>query len=82
MKTGRLPLILGIILVILQVILVLFCAIRFGNVLVWARGGFRNTILFCLPAIVGLSLISMGLRRRKEIEALMRDPNRPDPWER
>ena len=57
-------------------------ALGSGAWLAWAREGFWNTVLFCLPAILGMSLISMGLRRRKEIERLMQDPHVIDPWNR
>ena len=82
MKTGRLPLITGIALVGVQLLLVLFSALGSGAALAWARDGFWHTVLFCLPAIIGITLISNGLRRRREIERLMRDPNQIDPWNR
>ena len=82
MKTGRVPLFAGIALVVVQLLIVLISALGDGAGLAWARDGFWHTVLFCLPAIVGISLISMGLRRRKEIERMMRDPNQIDPWNR
>ena len=82
MKTGRLPLFAGIALIGVQLLIVLFSALGSGAWLAWAREGFWNTVLFCLPAILGMSLISMGLRRRKEIERLMQDPHVIDPWNR
>ena len=82
MKTGRTPLFAGIFLVLVQLLLVLFSAMGSGAALAWAKDGFWHAIFFCLPAIIGISLISAGLRRRKEIERLMRDPNQTDPWNR
>ena len=82
MKTGRLPLYAGIALVIVQLLIVLIGAMGDAAPLAWARENFLHTILFCLPAIVGISLISSGIRRRREIERLMQDPHQVDPWNR
>ena len=82
MKTGRLPLFAGIALVGVQLLIIVIGAVGDAAGLVWARESYVHTILFCLPAIVGIWLISMGLRRRKEIERLMRDPHQIDPWNR
>ena len=82
MKTGRLPLYAGIALVFVQLLIVLICAMGDAAGLVWARESFLHTILFCLPAIFGISLISTGIRRRREIERMMQDSHQVDPWNR
>ena len=59
MKTGRLPLFAGIALVGVQLLIIVIGALGDAAGLVWARESFFHTILFCLPAIIGIWLISM-----------------------
>ena len=51
-----------------------------------ATAGGPNTIGFwigfCLPGVLGILFLVLGIRRRKKVYALMRDPNQIDPWNR
>ena len=80
MKTGRTQKILGAVLVVLQLLAVLFSALFSAPLLAWCRESFWHAILFCLPAILGLWLVSIGVRKRKEIHLRMLDQNQIDPW--
>ena len=79
MKTWSMMLIAGIVLLLIQLLLVIFSSLGSGAVFAWVRSSFWHTIVYCLPAIIGVTLLSYKRDWRKEVEDRVWDPNRIDP---
>ena len=78
MKTGRTQMSIGSMLLALELIGILTNLRRPGGLAALVPAGSAAIgfwIGFCLPAV-------LGIRKRKEVYAAMRDPNHPDPWDR
>ena len=86
MKTGRTQMSIGSMLLAIQLFSLLATLRSPGGLPAAATAGGPSAIGFwigfCLPGILGILFLVLGIRRRKKILAMMRDPNQIDPWNR
>ena len=85
MKTGRTQMSIGRMLLALELLGGLSTLRRPGGLAAMAPEGSAAIgfwIGFCLPGVLGILFLVLGIRRRKKVLALMRDPNQIDPWNR
>ena len=86
MKTGRTQMSIGSMLLAIQLFSLLATLRSPGGLPAVATAGGPSAIGFwigfCLPGILGILFLVLGIRRRKKKLAMMRDPNQTDPWNR
>ena len=86
MKTGRTQMSIGSVLLAIQLFSLLATLRSPSGLPSVATAGGPNAIgfwiCFCLPGVLGVLFLALGIRRRKKVLAMMRDPNQIDPWNR
>ena len=86
MKTGKTQMSIGSVLLAIQLFSLLATLRSTDGLPAVATAGGPNAIGFwigfCLPGVLGILFLVLGIRRRKKVLALMRDPNQIDPWNR